>query len=145
MFEDTQKELIRAAGGVVVRESPQGRELLLVHRDRYDDWSLPKGELKKGETWLEAAQREVWEETGLKVKAGSLIGDAFYYVDGSPKIVLFWEMVPVGNPAVGDLVPDNPDEVSEVRWVTIPQELDRMSYDAERALVMKYVKRVRDA
>lgn len=139
-----QKDLIRAAGGIVVRKGSQESELLLVHRNRYDDWSLPKGKLKKSETWLEAAQREVREETGIQVQAGSLIGDVFYYVDGSPKIVLFWEMTPVVDQDAGDLVPENPDEVSDVCWVSVSQALERLSYDAERALVLKFVEMNRE-
>jgi 8-oxo-dGTP diphosphatase len=62
--------VIRAAGGVVVRD---GR-VLLVHRDRYDDWSLPKGKLEPGETWEDAALREVWEETGVRCTLGPFLG-----------------------------------------------------------------------
>jgi 8-oxo-dGTP diphosphatase len=145
MSAKTQEDLIRAAGGILIRDNPQGRELLLIHRDRYDDWSLPKGKLKRGESWLEAALREVWEETGVQVQAGSLIGDVFYYMDGSPKIVLFWEMFPVGDLDASNLVPDNPDEVSDVCWMSISQALNLMSYDAEKALVLKLINMNRDA
>ena len=55
-------DLIEAAGGVVVRDG----QVALVHRPRYDDWTLPKGKLDPGESFEEAALREVEEETGLR-------------------------------------------------------------------------------
>src|SRR5262249_56080756 len=62
----------RAAGGIVLRD---GR-VLVVHRPRYDDWSLPKGKLRLGESWQAAALREVEEETGLRCRLGELAGSA---------------------------------------------------------------------
>ena len=70
--------LIRAAGGVVVRE---GR-VLIVHRPRYDDWSLPKGKLKRGEDWGAGALREVLEETGLECSLGEQLDVSTYTVQG---------------------------------------------------------------
>ena len=58
-------EVVRAAGGVVLRDGPSGREVLLVHRRRYDDWTLPKGKCEPGETDEDCALREVEEETGF--------------------------------------------------------------------------------
>ena len=57
-----------AAGGVVCRQSGDTVEVLLVHRPRYDDWSLPKGKLDPGESFEDAALREVEEETGLRCR-----------------------------------------------------------------------------
>ena len=68
----------RAAGGVVVRD---GR-VLVVHRPRYDDWSLPKGKLRLGESWEAAAVREVEEETGLRCELGELVGGMDYAAVG---------------------------------------------------------------
>ena len=61
---------VRAAGGVVARASGDGVEVVLVHRPRYDDWSLPKGKLEPGESWEDGALREVEEETGLRCELG---------------------------------------------------------------------------
>ena len=79
---------IEAAGGVVVRD---GR-VALVHRPRYDDWSLPKGKLDEGESWEEAALREVEEETGLRCELGPEVGRTRYRASGRPKVVRYWLM-----------------------------------------------------
>ena len=69
--------IIRAAGGVILRDGC----VLLVHRPRYDDWTLPKGKLEEGESWEEGALREVEEETGLACELGEEVGRT-RYVDG---------------------------------------------------------------
>jgi 8-oxo-dGTP pyrophosphatase MutT (NUDIX family) len=83
---------IHAAGGVLRRPSVAGPEILLVHRPRYDDWSLPKGKLKTGESSEAAALREVFEETGYRSIITSFAGPVRYQVKSKPKIVLFWSM-----------------------------------------------------
>jgi 8-oxo-dGTP diphosphatase len=118
---------VRAAGGVVVRD---GR-VLVVHRPRYDDWSLPKGKLEDGESWEEAALREVQEETGV---GGRLVRelDDDHYIDrkGRPKRVRWWLMEAV---AIDGHEPDR--EVDEVRWVPLEQAGRLLSYAHDRALV----------
>ena len=80
---------IQAAGGVVMRD---GR-VAVVHRPRYDDWSLPKGKLDAGETFEQAALREVWEETGLRCAAGARAARrCSYEVRDRPKVVRYWLM-----------------------------------------------------
>ena len=80
--------MIQAAGCVVVRD---GR-VLLIHRERYDDWSLPKGKLEAGETWEDAAAREVWEETGLRCELGEPLGSTHYAPGGHAKEVRWFRM-----------------------------------------------------
>lgn len=120
----------RAAGGVVVH---QGR-VLVVYRPRYDDWSLPKGHVKTGETWQQAALREVHEETGVTatIAAGAAVAGAYpvIYLVGRdvPKVVMFYAMRCDGEP--GPLVVD-PDEVGEAQWWEIDEAHRRLSYDVE--------------
>jgi 8-oxo-dGTP diphosphatase len=118
---------VRAAGGVVLRDDT----VLVVHRPRYDDWSLPKGKLERGESWEEAALREVREETGVGARLVRELDDD-HYTDrkGRPKRVRWWLMEPV---AVDAHEPD--DEVDEVRWVPLDEVRGLLSYAHDRELV----------
>jgi 8-oxo-dGTP diphosphatase len=116
--------VIRAAGGVVVRDG----SVLLVHRARYDDWSLPKGKLEPGETWEAAALREVHEETGVRGLLGEFLGESHYTVKGTPKTVRWWRMS-----TDDEAVPSN--EVDAVRWVAVEEAKDALSYPHERQLL----------
>jgi 8-oxo-dGTP diphosphatase len=114
----------------MVREGESGPEVAVVHRPRYDDWSLPKGKLDAGESWESAALREVEEETGLR---GELQGElpAARYRDrkGRRKLVRWWLMRPLG----GEFTPS--DEVDELRWVSPSEAAEVLDYDHDRALV----------
>ncbi len=122
---------IEAAGGVVVRERDGVREVLVVHRPRYDDWSLPKGKLEPGETPAEAAVREVEEETGMRCALGRALGTN-EYVDrkGRDKIVYWWVMDPV---ATRTFVPN--EEVDEVLWISGGDAAKLLTYDSDRRLL----------
>jgi 8-oxo-dGTP pyrophosphatase MutT (NUDIX family) len=92
--------LVRAAGGVVWRRMPEGVEVVLVHRPKYDDWALPKGKLEPGETDEEAALREVREETGLSCRLGTELPSTTYTdAQGRPKLVRYWSMTAIPGPA----------------------------------------------
>jgi 8-oxo-dGTP pyrophosphatase MutT (NUDIX family)/phosphohistidine phosphatase SixA len=112
-----QRTVVRAAGGVVwrPRRDGDGVEVALVHRPRYDDWSLPKGKLDAGEPAVVGACREVLEETGLRVAAGRTLGSSRYrVVQGGrevPKTVRWWALRAKG----GAFAPT--DEVDELRWL----------------------------
>jgi 8-oxo-dGTP diphosphatase len=120
-------EEVLAAGGIVERD---GR-IALVHRPKYDDWSLPKGKLDDGESFEAAALREVLEETGLTCTLGAELEPTRYRdPKGRPKLVRYWRMTPTGD---GVFRPSR--EVDALRWVT-PEEARRLlSYDHDRALV----------
>ena len=122
---------IEAAGGVVVREREGGgKEVAVVHRPKYDDWSLPKGKLHADEEWREAALREVAEETGLLCELVAELGTT-RYVDrkGRPKQVRWWLMRPLG----GEFEPS--DEVDELRWFPLERAAEVLDYEQDRELV----------
>ncbi len=123
--------MIEAAGGVVWRRTSSDRlKVLLVHRPRYDDWSLPKGKLEPGESARAAALREVEEETGLRCKADPELRQVRYKDrKGRSKRVRYWAMRPVG----GDFEPN--DEVDEIRWVPIDEVPRMLTYEHDAAVV----------
>ncbi len=123
---------IRAAGGVVVRDGDGGPEVAVVHRPKYDDWSLPKGKLDPGEGWEEAALREVAEETGLECELGAEL-TAIEYHDrkGRPKRVRWWAMTALPGP---DRFTPNA-EVDELRWVPVGEAEGLLDYEHDSDLV----------
>jgi len=82
------QDVIQAAGGLVWRQGEKGKEIAVIHRPRYDDWTLPKGKLRKKETWQQAALREILEEIGCLVRVGDFAGCTCYKFGGIPKVVL---------------------------------------------------------
>lgn len=127
-------DFIQAAGGLVWRQGPSGKELAIIHRRRYQDWSLPKGKLKTGESWQQAALREVREETGCEALLGDFAGQIDYFVGGTPKRVLFWHMQTV---AECQFYPN--DEVDAVEWLSPSRALERLNYAGERALLTRWL------
>lgn len=119
---------IRAAGGVVV--DAEGR-VLVVHRRRYDDWSLPKGKLDAGETSEDAALREVEEETGVRCELGRELPPVRYEVKGRLKEVRWWLMRPVGEAPPEE----RDDEVDELRWLAPDEAAARMTYPHDAELI----------
>jgi 8-oxo-dGTP diphosphatase len=130
ILEVAEVNVIRAAGGVVVRRSRSGEtEIAVVHRPEYDDWTLPKGKLDPGESWEEAARREVEEETCLRCEPGEEVGRTYYEdARGRPKEVRYFLMEADGEPA-----PCN--EVDEVRWVPLEEARAALTYERDRDLV----------
>jgi 8-oxo-dGTP pyrophosphatase MutT (NUDIX family) len=130
---------VRAAGGIVHRGASDGEPLvLLVHRPRYDDWSLPKGKADSGERAEETALREVEEETGLRCVLGDHVGETRYRDSkGRNKIVQYWLMEPESmvDTATGAFVPN--DEVDEVLWCTVTEAIQQLSYAHDRKLLQR--------
>ena len=129
--EKPNAPVIEAAGGLLWRETARGREIALIHRERHDDWSLPKGKRKKGETWQETALREVHEETGYQAKLVSFAGATSYLnLDFAPKVVLFWHMEIAG----GDRFSPNA-EVDDLKWFSAKEALKKLTYPDEQRLI----------
>ena len=117
---------VRAAGGVIVRDG----KVLVVHRPKYDDWSLPKGKCDAGESDEACALREVEEETGLRCELGSELSTTHYRDHkGRPKRVCWWLMRPVS----GDFSPT--EEVDELRWLAPAKARALLSYQRDVALL----------
>jgi 8-oxo-dGTP pyrophosphatase MutT (NUDIX family) len=127
----TSDDVVRAAGGVVLRRSRSGTlETVLVHRPAYDDWTFPKGKLLRGETEEEAAVREVEEETGLRCQLGREVGTTSYRdPQGRQKTARYWEMAPIE----GEIAATN--EVDEARWVRLEDAADMLTHARDRELL----------
>jgi 8-oxo-dGTP diphosphatase len=128
--ESALLKLVRAAGGIVVREGEDGPEVLVVHRPRYDDWSFPKGKAKVGESDEDCALREVEEETGLACDLGPELPSTRYEdARGRPKRVRYWRMTV----AAGRLVFDH--EVDAARWLPATEAAELLSYPRDREVL----------
>ena len=128
---DPETAEVKASGGVVWRRAPGGElELVVVHRPRYDDWSLPKGKLDPGERWEDAALREVLEEVGLRCRLGPELPTVHYRDNkGRDKAVRYWLMWP----AEGTAEPYA--EADEVRWVTLDDAAELLSYERDHGVL----------
>jgi len=133
---ETERDRIRAAGAVVWRPGPTGREIALVHRPRYDDWSYPKGKREPGEHLLMTAVREVAEETGLRVVLGRPLSPTVYPVTAGIKEVSYWVASSERAFEVAPFVPN--DEVDEVAWLPAEKARERLSYDRDAAVLDEF-------
>ena len=123
---------VLAAGGVVWRRREFSIEIALVHRPRYDDWTLPKGKLIPGESELVAAVREVAEELGASVAVSRRIGTVRYLFAEGRKRVTYWAMQYCG----GDFVPSV--EVDEIAWVSLSRARKQLTYDVDRGVLADF-------
>lgn len=122
---------IWAAGCVVARRNKKGKaRYLIVHRPHYGDWTLPKGKLDKGESFLDAALREVKEETGIVGKGARFIGSIGYVTQaGNTKVVRWW----LTTVKRGSFTPNS--EVDEVKWVSFRKGLERLTFRNDRRVL----------
>ena len=121
-------DVVRAAGALVWRRQHGRLEVALVHRPRYDDWSWPKGKLDPGEDFPQAAVREVWEETGLRVRLGvPLPGVEHSLASGQIKVTKYWAAQAVGGE--GHLV----NEIDDVIWLSVDDALAKLTYPRDHA------------
>ena len=124
-----QRQVIRAAGAVLVRPSVQGEQIAVIHRPHRGDWTLPKGKVDPGEVLPQTAVREVLEETRLRVTLGMPLPTQSYDVAGVPKTVHYWR----ADCIEGRFAPT--DEVDELRWLEPTEAKRLLTYDHDRGLI----------
>lgn len=131
---------VRAAGCVLWRSAPvgEGVELALVHRPKWQDWSHPKGKLKRLEDAREAALREVLEETGMVCELGAELPSAHYEVEGRPKEVRYWAAEAVA----GRFAPNS--EVDVMSWLSPARARTRLTHPRDRDLVDAFLATLHD-
>lgn len=130
--DTTSTDNIEAAGGVIVDLSKNKPRYLLIHRPRYDDWSLPKGKLNRNEKHRDAALREVKEETGLVCNVLAKLSPVNYITpNGHPKQVKYWLM----EAATGSFARN--DEVDAVTWVKRSQAMSLLTHVHDQAVLVE--------
>jgi 8-oxo-dGTP diphosphatase len=130
-----QGQATPAAGGVLWRQDDDRLQVAVVHRPRYEDWTLPKGKLHSGEHPLLAAVREVEEETGAEVEVGRRLSSVEYpFGDDVIKRVSYWAMRYRG----GEHVAGN--EVDQLRWATVAEATQQLSYPADRGVLADFAR-----
>lgn len=131
-MQQGENSIIYAAGAVLWRlGSENSIEIALIHRPRYDDWSLPKGKLDPNETMIGCAYREVMEETGYAAIFGPELGHATYIVDGVTKQVKYWSAQAVGAPTGKP----NPLEVDEIAWLSTAVAREKLTLEDDKSIV----------
>jgi 8-oxo-dGTP diphosphatase len=129
-------DTVQAAGAVLWREvNEDAIEIAVVHRPKYDDWSLPKGKLNRGETHIAAAHREVLEETGFNSKFGPFLLGVSYSFDDVEKVVQYWSAQ--ANP-LPDRKPD-PSEVDELRWLSPDLARGLLTNRTDREVIARFL------
>jgi 8-oxo-dGTP diphosphatase len=115
-------------------------EVALVHRPRYDDWSLPKGKLAAGESEIDGAVREVLEETGFHARVGRSLGETRYLKEQDrvmrPKVVRWWAMEATN----GAFVPTR--EVDDLRWLDPAEARGMLTRPTDRQLLDRFIDRI---
>jgi 8-oxo-dGTP pyrophosphatase MutT (NUDIX family)/phosphohistidine phosphatase SixA len=134
------QRVIVAAGAALWRPDPDTGELrlALIHRPRYDDWSLPKGKVDPGENEPVAAVREIWEETGQRSQLGRRLIQTHYQVAQGSKLVHYWAARALG----GDFTPGA--EVDHLEWLSVDDAMERLSYPHDREVLKAFTKQPAD-
>ncbi|MBT9166076.1 MAG: putative 8-oxo-dGTP diphosphatase 1 [Chloroflexi bacterium] len=131
---DQNCALIMAAGGLIERGQGVSLRIAVIHRRRYhNDWSLPKGKQDPGENLMETARREIYEETGCRVQLNGFAGCIQYFVEETPKVVLYWKMLEINS--INIFKPSS--EVAKLDWLTPAEALQRLTYEDEKELLSR--------
>jgi 8-oxo-dGTP diphosphatase len=128
----TTADRIQGAGAVLWQSiDDTGVKIAVIHRPRYDDWSFPKGGVDAGESHIQAAFREVLEETGVKAIFGPEIGTVDYEVNGITKEVRYW----LAEAYEFNAATPNPEEVDSIEWLPISDAIDKLSNSDDREIL----------
>jgi len=129
-MKEPGKVPVMAAGGIVVREQARQPLIGIVRLRKNRSWVLPKGKLKPGESALDAARREVLEETGHHVSVHEFLGAMSHSRDGKHKVVQFWRMSAIGGPVRALM-----DDVKAVKWLPLEQAIKALTHAHEQAFL----------
>ncbi|MCA0296376.1 MAG: NUDIX domain-containing protein [Actinobacteria bacterium] len=134
MANNHAEKRITAAGTIALRPGDGEPEVLLVHRPRYNDWSLPKGKINSDEYLPACATRETVEETAVAVRLGIPVDHISYLVGGGTKTVYYWRANVVTE------APRQPDgEVDDSSWLPVSLAMELITYADERPLLRQAV------
>ena len=134
---------IYAAGALCWRIVDEKIVVLVVHRTKYGDVTIPKGKVDPGETLPQTAAREILEETGLKVPLGVPLGVSTYPLSsGREKIVHYWA-AEVSDKAIArsTFVPNS--EIAAIEWVTLKKARGYLTYERDVEILGEFEKLVR--
>jgi 8-oxo-(d)GTP phosphatase len=138
--QSSSSKIVLAAGVVLWRPGHResAAEVAVIHRPRYDDWSLPKGKVDPGETEPVTAVREVFEETGHHVQLGRRIASVSYPIEQRTKKVQYWSARSLG----GSFAPNN--EVDDLIWMSVAAAIKKVSYPYDRKILRRWAKQPAD-
>lgn len=130
-----REQTVYAAGAILWRHDGKKLRVLVIHRNRHGDYSLPKGKVDPGETLAQTAAREIWEETGYRVSLGAPMGIVDYILpSGRPKEVHYWSCEVSDEQYKSHRFTPN-DEVDKLEWLSVKKASEKLSYDRDRELL----------
>lgn len=135
---------VYAAGAVVWRVVEGKLRILLIHRTKYRDVTLPKGKVDPGEMLAETAVREVHEETGIRVSLGVSVGVSRYLLASQKQKVVHYWAAEATDVAIREstFVPNR--EIAALEWVSVKKARARLSYPVDLEILDFFAKLVDD-